>query len=70
MGPTKGELHGAAFSKHPVTAIAVNLQDALEAGEISDRPLGLAIGSIDVGDAGRVGAAPQASGRRPRCHRP
>ena len=52
MGPAKGELHVAAFSKHPVTAIAVNLQDALEAGEMSDRPLGLAIRRIDVGEPG------------------
>ena len=59
MGPAKGELHRAAFSKHPATAIAVNLQDTPEAGEMSDRPLGLAIGRIDVGDAGRVGAAPR-----------
>ena len=58
MGPAEGELHVAALGEHPVAAIAIDLQDALEAGEVGDRPLGLAVGRIDVGDAGRVGAAP------------
>ena len=40
-------------------AIAANPQEALESGEMRDW-LGLAIGRINVGDAGRVGAAPGA----------
>ena len=58
MGPAEGELHVTALSEHPIAAITVNLQDALEAGQITDGPLGLAIRRIDVGDAGRVGATP------------
>ena len=60
MGPAEGELHLAALGEGAIAAIAVDLQDALEAGEMSDRPLGLAVGRVDIGDAGRVGAAPRA----------
>ena len=59
MGPAEGELHVAALGEHPIAAIAVDLQNALEAGEVGDRPLGLAIGRIDIGDARWVGAAPR-----------
>ena len=34
MGPAEGELHVAALGEHPVAGIAVDLQDALEAGEM------------------------------------
>ena len=58
MRPAEGKLYVTALGEHPVTAIAVDLQDALEAGEMADRPLGLAIGRIDIDDRRRVGAAP------------
>jgi hypothetical protein len=45
MGPAEGKLHLAALSQHPVGAIAINLQDAFEAGQMVDWPLGLAIGA-------------------------
>ena len=59
MGPAKGKLDGTTLSEDSVAAIAVNLQNALEAGEMADWPLGLAIGRIDVNDARRIGAAPR-----------
>ena len=58
MGPAEGELDVAALGEHAIAAIAVDLQDAVEAGEMGDRPLGLAVGRVDVGDARRIGAAP------------
>ena len=58
MRPAESKLHIAALGELAIAGIAVDLQDALEAGEMGDRPLGLAIGRIDIGDAGRVGAAP------------
>src|SRR6185437_12687179 len=41
-----------------VAGIAVDLQDPLEAVEMGDRPLGLAVRCIDIDDARRIGAAP------------
>jgi hypothetical protein len=54
--PPEGELHIAAAGERHI-AIAVNLEHAPEAGEVLDRSLGLAIGSIEVGDGWRIGAA-------------
>lgn len=67
MGPAEGELHIAALSQHAVAGITIDLQDALEAGEVRDRPIGLAIGRVDIGHAGRIVAAPGAiiTGVRP-----
>ena len=59
MGPAKGKLHIVALGERPITAIAVDLQDAGKASEVSDRLLGLAIGRVHIGDPGRVGAAPR-----------
>jgi hypothetical protein len=47
-------LHVAAFGKRPV-GIAINLENAREAGEMSDRPLGLAIGCVDSSNASEEG---------------
>lgn len=41
-----------------VAGIAV-LQDSLEACQMGDRSVGFAIGSVDVGDAWRISAAPR-----------
>jgi hypothetical protein len=41
MGPTEGKLYVAAFGEHPIATVAVYLQDAFEAGEMGDWPLGL-----------------------------
>jgi hypothetical protein len=41
-----------------ITAIAPHLQHTREAAEMSDRPLGLAIRRIDMGDRRWIGAAP------------
>ena len=57
--PAKGKLHVIALGERPIAAIAVDLQDTVEAGEVSDRLLGLAIGRVHIGDPGRVGAAPR-----------
>lgn len=56
--PAEGELHLATFGKLWVGIVAIDLQDALEAGEMAEQPLGFAVGCIDVGDAGRIEAAP------------
>ncbi len=53
-----GELDVAALGKSPIATVAVDLQHTLEAGKMSNRPLGLAVGCVDVGDAGRVRPAP------------
>ena len=45
MCPTEGELHCPSFGERPVTGIAVNLQDAGEAGQMNDRSLRLAVGA-------------------------
>ena len=59
MAPAEGKPHLALLGQHLVAAIAVDLQDALEAAQMCDRPLGLAVGRIDVGNARRIGAAPR-----------
>jgi hypothetical protein len=59
LGPAEGELDVTALSEDPVAAVAVDLENALEAGEVTDRPLGLAIGRVDVDDTRWIGAAPR-----------
>jgi hypothetical protein len=56
--PAEGELDRATFGKLWVGVVAIDLQHALEAGEMAEQPLGLAVGCIDIGDAGRIEAAP------------
>lgn len=58
VGPAEGEFYVTALGEYTVATIAVDLQDALEASEMGNWPLGLAIGRIHIGDAWRVGAAP------------
>jgi hypothetical protein len=59
MRPAEGELHLALLRQRPVDAVAVHLQHALEAREMLDRLLGLAIGGIDISDSRRIGPAPR-----------
>jgi hypothetical protein len=60
MGPAEGELYVTTVSEDPVATVAINLENALEVGEMTNRPLGLAIGRIDVDNARWIGAAPPA----------
>src|SRR5262249_17790159 len=56
----EGERNCVLFGQDPIAAIAIDLQDADEASEVSNRSLGLAIWSIDIGHSWRVGSAPRA----------
>jgi hypothetical protein len=58
MRPAERKLDVAALGELAVAGIAVDLQDPLEAVEMGDRPLGLAVGCIDIDDARRIGATP------------
>ena len=58
MRPTECEFDVAALGQRAIADIAVDLQHALEAGEMRDGPLGLAVWRIHIGDAWRIGAAP------------
>ena len=58
VAPAEGKPHVALLGQHLVAAVAVDLQDAVEAGEMRDRPLGLAIRRVDVGDARRIACRP------------
>ena len=46
--------------QRPIAGVAVDLEDALEAGEMRDRLRRRAVGRIDIGDRRRVGSAPGA----------
>ena len=50
----------ATVGQGAITCIAVHLQYACEAGQRSDRALGLAVGCIDAGHGLWIGAAPRA----------
>jgi hypothetical protein len=58
--PAEGERHAALVGQRAIGAVTVDLQDASEAVEMRDRPLGLAVGCIDIGHARRVGSVPWA----------
>lgn len=58
VGPAERKSYVATLGKRPVAGIAVDLKNAREASEMGDRPLGLAIGRIHIGDGGRIGATP------------
>ena len=59
MGPAKGKQDVIAFGETRIAAIAVDLQGAVEASKMRDRPLCFAVGRINVGNPGRLGAAPR-----------
>ena len=51
MRPAERKSDVATIGQLAVTGIAVDLQDTLEALEVSDGPLGFAIGRVDIGNA-------------------
>src|SRR5271169_1612154 len=56
MRPTIGERHLAVLpGKRFVSAIAIDLEQSLETGQMLSRPLVLAIGLVDIGHARRLG---------------
>ena len=59
MAPAKGEDNVAVLGEAGIGAIAFDLQGALEARQVRDRPFMLAIGRIDIGHSGRLGTAPR-----------
>ena len=59
MRPAERQPGVAALGQLAVAGIAVDLQDALEAIEMGDRPLGFAIGRVDIGNARWIRAAPR-----------
>ena len=59
MRPAERKPDVAALGQLAVAGIAVDLQDALEAIEMGDRPLGFAIGRVDIGNARWIRAAPR-----------
>lgn len=54
VAPPEGEADGGALGQHAIAHIAVDLEDAGEARDVTDQLLGLAVGRVQVGDAGRV----------------
>ena len=58
MRPTECEFDVAALGQRAIADIAVDLQHALEAGEMRDGRSALRSGAYHIGDAGRIGAAP------------
>ena len=59
MSPTEGEIDVATLGEGAIATIAIDLQNALEAGQVSDRPFGLAVRRVDVSHAGRIGTTPR-----------
>ena len=57
--PTEGELDLATPRERRVAAIAIDLQNAFEPGEMLDRPIGLAIGRVAIGDRWWIAPAPR-----------
>ena len=53
MRPAERQPDVATLGELAVTGIAIDLQDALEALQMGHRPLGFAIGRVDIGDAWR-----------------
>ncbi len=60
MAPAEDRLDGIALSRATVSGIIVDVQDSGEAVEVDERPLGLAVGRIDIVHTGQVAAAPRA----------
>src|SRR5690606_32260356 len=58
MRPAEGERCAALVGQHAIAAITVDLQDTAEAGEMGDRPFGLAIRRIDISHTRRIAALP------------
>lgn len=60
MRPAEGQAHGVALGQRLVPGVAIDLQDPDEALKVPERLLGLAVGRIEIGDAGRIDPAPGA----------
>ena len=60
MRPAEGQAHGIALGHRLVSGVAVDLQDSNEVPQMPQRLLGLAVGRVEIGDAGRIDAAPGA----------
>src|SRR5581483_1393653 len=60
MAPAEGEVNLARLGERPVAGIAIDLEDAAEAHEMSGGAFGLAIRCVDVGDGRRVRSRPRA----------
>ena len=58
MRPAEREAHVALFGEGAVAGVAVDLENALEAGEMRDRLRRFAVGRVDIGDRRRVRSAP------------
>jgi hypothetical protein len=56
--PAKCKLNVATLGQLAIAGVAIDLQDPLDAYQMSDWSVGFAIGGIDIGDARRIGAAP------------
>jgi hypothetical protein len=56
MAPAEGKLDLAALGELGIGAVAVDLQRAVETCKMLGRPRMLAVGRVDIGDAGRLGA--------------
>jgi hypothetical protein len=58
MRPAECKLNVATLGQLAIAGIAIDLQGPLEARQMGDRSVGLAIGGIDIGDAWRIGTTP------------
>ena len=56
--PAEGEAHVALLGERAIAGVAVDLENALEAGKMRDRLGSLAVGRVDIGDRRRVRSAP------------
>jgi len=62
--PAECELNVATLGELAITGVAIDLEDPLEACQMGDRSVGLAIWGIDIGNARRIGTAPWSIVRR------
>jgi hypothetical protein len=60
MGPAEREADVAFLGERAIAGITVDLENALETGEMRNRLRRRPVGSIDIGDGRQVRAAPRA----------
>jgi hypothetical protein len=60
MRPAERQPDVTAIGKFAVAGIAIDLQNPLEALQVGDRPFGLAVGRINIGNARRIRPTPRA----------
>ena len=56
--PAEGELHRPGLGQRSIAAVAIDLERALEAGQVLDRLTGLAVGGVDIDGGRRIPPAP------------